>query len=97
MKKSFLLAALLLLPLGVRAQAPAGDRAPSLADSFMSSLDANKDGKVDRAEFLKPYEAQFRSMDRNGDGAIDRAEIEAVEQQVRRRMEQLRRQQGGGR
>ncbi len=85
------------LPFSLQAQQPPGDRPPSLADAFMNSLDTDKNGKVDKAEFLKPYEAQFRSMDRNGDGVIDRSEIEAVEQQVRRRMEQSHRQQGGGR
>jgi Ca2+-binding EF-hand superfamily protein len=84
----------LLLPLAAAAQPPAGNPSPSLADSFMNSLDANKDGKVDKAEFLKPYEAQFQSMDTNGDGAIDRGEIEAVEKKVRERMQQMRQQQG---
>ncbi len=60
----------------------------------MNSLDTNHDGKVDKAEFLKPYEKQFESMDANHDGAIDRAEIEELEKQVKARMEQMRRQRG---
>jgi len=91
-----LIASTLTLFLAFAAQAqPPGGPPPSLADSFMNSLDTDKDGRVDKAEFLKPYEARFQSMDANGDGAIDRAEIEAVEKQVRKRMEQMRQQQGG--
>ncbi len=91
MKKITVLGAL-LLPLAAVAQPPAGGPPPSLADSFMNSLDANKDGKVDKNEFLKPYEKQFQMMDANHDGAVDRSEIEAVERQMKARMEQMRRQ-----
>ena len=84
----------LLLPLAAAAQPPAGGPPPSLSDAFMNSLDADHDGKVDKAEFLKPYEKQFESMDANHDGVIDRSEIEELEKQVKARMEQMRRQRG---
>jgi len=94
MKTLATLAFTLCLPFAALAQTPAGGPPPSLADSFMSSLDVNQDGKVDKTEFLRPYETRFEQMDTNGDGTIDHAEIEAVEKQVRERMEQMRRQRG---
>ncbi len=87
----------LFLPAAALAQQPPAGPPLSMADAFMHSLDANHDGKVDKAEFLKPYEAQFQRMDSNGDGVIDRAEVEALEKRVRERMEQMRRQRGGQR
>jgi hypothetical protein len=33
-------------------------------------------------------------MDANGDGVIDRSEIEALEQKMKARMEEMRRQRG---
>jgi uncharacterized low-complexity protein len=38
-------------------------------------MDANKDGKADKAEFLKHHEAMFEKMDTNKDGMIDSAEL----------------------
>ncbi|RTZ72383.1 MAG: hypothetical protein DSZ00_04880 [Gammaproteobacteria bacterium] len=60
----------------------------------MNTLDTNKDGKVDKAEYLKPFEAQFDAMDQNRDGAVDEAEFEAFANKMRERMEQMRKQQG---
>ncbi len=68
---------------------------PDMAAMFMQRFDADKDGKVSLAEFLDPSEKQFRAMDTNGDGAIDQNEINAFDQMMRQRMEQMRKQQGG--
>lgn len=38
-------------------------------------MDANKDGKVDKAEFLKHHEAMFGKMDANKDGKVDAGEL----------------------
>lgn len=38
-------------------------------------MDANKDGKADKAEFLKHHEGMFEKMDANKDGMIDSAEL----------------------
>ncbi len=42
----------------------------------MSRVDANKDGKVTKQEFLKHHEAIFDSIDANKDGAVDQPEAD---------------------
>lgn len=42
----------------------------------MSMVDANKDGKVTKQEFLKHHEAIFDSIDANKDGAVDQPEAD---------------------
>jgi Ca2+-binding EF-hand superfamily protein len=64
------------------------------AQAFIRNFDTDKDGKVSKAEFLKPAEAQFDKMDRNGDGFIAADEARAAAEEQRRRMEQMRQQQG---
>lgn len=41
----------------------------------MSMMDANKDGKVSKAEFDKAHEGMFDSMDANKDGLLDQTEM----------------------
>ena len=43
----------------------------------MSMVDANKDGKVTKQEFLKHHEAIFDRIDANKDGAVDQPEADA--------------------
>jgi uncharacterized low-complexity protein len=43
----------------------------------MSMVDANKDGKVTKQEFLKHHEAIFDRIDTNKDGAVDQPEADA--------------------
>ena len=38
-------------------------------------MDANKDGKVSKEEFMKAHEAMFSNMDANKDGSIDKTEM----------------------
>ena len=38
-------------------------------------MDANKDGKVSKEEFIKGHEAMFSKMDANKDGVLDKAEM----------------------
>lgn len=73
-------------------EAPQGTP-PSMSDAFMQQLDADKDGKVSKAEFLKPYDAQFAHIDKNQDGSIDKAEIDAFAAEMRQHMQQLKQQQ----
>lgn len=42
----------------------------------MSMVDANKDGKVTKEEFLKHHEAIFNRIDVNKDGAVDQPEAD---------------------
>lgn len=46
------------------------------AIEFIQSFDADKNGQVDRAEFLKAYETMFEIMDTSGDGKIDSREMQ---------------------
>lgn len=41
----------------------------------MSMMDANKDGKVTKEEFIKGHDAMFTKMDANKDGVLDKAEM----------------------
>jgi uncharacterized low-complexity protein len=43
----------------------------------MSMVDANKDGKVTKEEFLKHHEAIFDRIDANKDGAVDQPEADS--------------------
>ena len=43
----------------------------------MSIVDANKDGKVTKEEFLKHHEAIFDRIDTNKDGAVDQPEADS--------------------
>ncbi|MEO6824993.1 MAG: hypothetical protein ABI167_09790 [Nitrosospira sp.] len=43
----------------------------------MSIVDANKDGKVTKEEFLKHHEAIFDRIDANKDGAVDQPEADS--------------------
>ena len=93
MKKTLATCLLLLVSGLALAQPPAGQH-PSRTQAFMNTLDTNRDSKVDKAEYLKPFEAQFDAMDQNRDGAVDEAEFEAFANKMRERMEQMRKQQG---
>lgn len=41
----------------------------------MASVDANKDGKISKEEFMKHHEAMFDKKDVNKDGFIDQSEM----------------------
>ena len=47
--------------------------------SMIERYDANKDGKVDRAEFVDGPTPLFDKIDSNGDGVISKAELEAAQ------------------
>ncbi len=65
---------------------------PDPGHAFVQNFDSDKDGKVSKAEFLQPAEAQFDHMDRNGDGFISLDEARAAAEERRRQMEQMRQQ-----
>ena len=57
---------------------PGGDGGPKAAEGRcgMSLMDANKDGKVTKQEFLKHHETIFDQIDANKDGAVDQPEAD---------------------
>jgi len=83
---------LALSPTAVLAQDPPPAQDPGQA--FVEHFDTNKDGRVSKAEFLKPAEAQFAEMDRNGDGFVSLDEARAAAEARRRQIEQMRQQRG---
>ena len=94
MKKTLI--ALVLFSTPVLAQQP---QRPNLDEVFFKQFDANQDGLVSKAEFLKPTEEQFAHMDRNKDGSLDRAEVQAFNAEMDKRMQEMRQrmqQQGQG-
>ncbi len=95
MKKQMIATAFLLLPSALFAQAPGAMNPGAMGEAMISQADANKDGKVSMAEFMKPGEAQFKAMDANGDGYIDRSEAKKFAQDMHNRMQQMRQQHGG--
>ncbi len=83
---------LALVPVMVMAQTPA--QMPDMGQMFLQQFDANKDGRVTQAEYLKPSQQQFAFMDANRDGAISAAEASNFAQQMMQRMQQQIQQQG---
>jgi hypothetical protein len=59
-----------------------GAQAADPFDAWFSRVDANHDGRIDRAEFRADAEAFFRKLDTNGDGVIDGFEITAYEETI---------------
>jgi len=51
---------------------------PSQAPFILSSLDANKDGKISKDEAVDDMKANFAMIDANGDGGIDLEELTQV-------------------
>lgn len=95
MKKIVIALSLLAAPALAQQQMP---QMPDLDQIFFKQFDTNQDGQVSREEFLKPTEAQFDYMDRNKDGALDQAEVKAFNEEMKQRMEEIRKQmqqQGG--
>lgn len=49
---------------------------------WFKRVDANGDGKIDRAEFLADAEQFFKKLDRNGDGVISSEEVYIYEHYI---------------
>ena len=89
MKKSLIALTLLSAP-ALAQQAPT-QQMPDLNKMFFEQFDTDKDGRVSKAEFLQPTEAQFDHMDRNKDGVLDPAEVKAFNEEMTQRMEEMQR------
>lgn len=98
MKRTLFVAALTLVASAAQAQGPGAQPAiptpAEMAGRFMQNNDADKNGTVSKAEFMKPMEDEFKSMDANGDGQLDKAEVEKFATGIQQRMEQARAKAG---
>lgn len=96
MKKTLIILTLACAPaVAQQGQTP---QMPDLETMFFQQFDTNQDGRVTREEFLKPTEAQFDHMDRDKNGSLDNAEVEAFNNEMKQRMQDMQRQmqqQGG--
>lgn len=90
--KSAFLSAPAVIALGLFALTPTvhAQQPPqgSASKMFMQQMDANKDGKVSKEEFLKPQEEMFKLIDKDGDGSVTEAEAAAFAQEMHQRMQQ---------
>lgn len=92
---------------GMHRRGPGGPDGPGMAgrgpgggpEAMLARLDANKDGKISRAEFTEPMMARatghFDRIDTNHDGFVDKAEMDAARTQMRERVKAWR--EGAGR
>ena len=94
MKRSLLLILIATLSTPLFAQQP--PNAASMSDMFMQQMDADKDGKVSKGEYLKPHEMQFSHMDTSGDGNLDKGEVDAYAKKIEQQMQQMRQQGAPG-
>jgi Ca2+-binding EF-hand superfamily protein len=91
--KKSIIAAMFLSATVLAQQPPMGQQQmPDLEGMFFQQFDKDQDGTVSKAEFLRPTEAQFDHMDRNDDGVIDRAEVQAFNEEMQQRLEEMQRQ-----
>jgi Ca2+-binding EF-hand superfamily protein len=67
-------------PSGEPFRPAAGARDPF--DAWFDRVDANHDGRIDRAEFRSDAEAFFKVLDSNGDGVIDGFKIAIYEKNI---------------
>jgi hypothetical protein len=71
---------LFISPCGEPFRAP--DGAPYPVVDWFKQVDANGDGKIDRAEFKADADRFFKKLDLNGDGALSRYEILVYEHKM---------------
>lgn len=81
-----------------RRAAPGAGQPSQRAIGFMvARMDANKDGKVDKTEYVARQIARFDRMDADHDGQLTAAERKAAMEAMRQRMaERMARQAVGG-
>jgi Ca2+-binding EF-hand superfamily protein len=76
MKTIFVAAAALLVVAG------AAQAQPSRSAAMFERLDADKNGKITKAEMSAGRERMFKRLDRNRDGVIDEVEIEKARRAI---------------
>lgn len=76
MKKTLIVIAATLIPLGVAVGGEGKDKSGSMGPSF-DTLDANRDGRISQAEAASDTTIVFTTADVNGDGYLDKKEFKA--------------------
>ena len=98
MKKTMIALTLFSMPVLAQQSLPQPPQMPNLEEMFFKQFDTDQDGRVTKAEFLKPTEAQFDYMDTNKDGVLDQSEVKAFNDEMKKRGQEMLRQmqqQGG--
>ncbi len=66
-------------------------------DMMFQDMDANRDGRISKREWLDAQERQFKMLDRNNDGSITKDEVKADMMDRMRAMQQQQQERSGGR
>lgn len=75
------------------ALAEIGDKGPGMMKHMWTMADADKDGRISKAEFTAMSDKRFSVLDANGDGFLDDSEREQAQSRMRQHMGKLL---GGG-
>lgn len=76
----------------VKRAKPGAKSGGKAAKPYLSTLDANKDGRVSQKEYLARREKQFSKMDANRDGSVSRDEARQAKAQAKALREQKKAQ-----
>jgi hypothetical protein len=68
------------------ALAETGDRGPGMMKHMWTMADADKDGRISKAEFTAMSDKRFAVLDANGDGYLDDSEREQAQARMRQHM-----------
>lgn len=82
-----------LVGLADSALAETGDRGPGMMKYMWTMADADKDGRISKAEFTAMSDKRFAVLDANGDGFLDDSEREQAQSRMRQHMGKML---GGG-
>ena len=75
MKKLIIPALLIFIGYASQAAHKKPNQHPPTIDQIMKDLDANKDGKISKAEAKGPLKNEFDKVDTNKDGYLSKAEL----------------------
>ncbi|MGB5234641.1 MAG: hypothetical protein WBN85_05635 [Candidatus Macondimonas sp.] len=68
------------------ALAETGNRGPGMMKHMWTMADADKDGRISKAEFTAMSDKRFAVLDANGDGFLDDSEREQAQARMRQHM-----------
>ena len=71
------------------ALAETGDRGPGMMKRMWTMADADKDGRISKAEFTAMSDKRFAVLDANSDGFLDDSEREQAQKRMRQHMDKM--------